>query len=260
MSEQILLLLKTVFIQLISIFGIFFVLGFILSVIQTATQNIYHRSVGWKGILWTAWLGTPVHELGHAFFAILFHHKITHIALFSPNESTGELGQVDHSYRKYSFFPRLGNFFIGSAPMIFGSIILVVLLYYLLPNGKLIFLPLTSGDGLLSSILLTLQNLFSYHNLQSWQFWLFLYLSFCIASHLAPSKIDRQGMWGGLFWLILLLLVINLVALLLGVDITNYILHINQYLGIFTAIFIYAIIISIIHFVLVWVVLRLFRK
>jgi hypothetical protein len=259
MQEQIILLVKAVFIQLVGVLGIFFVFGFLLAKLQEATQRIYERTVGWKGILWTAWIGTPIHELGHAFFAILFRHKITRLSLFHPNEATGELGQVEHSFKKYSFWPRLGNFFIGAAPLIFGSIILVVLLYFLLPNGKQIFLPLTNNGHIITSVLNTLRNLFNYNNLHTWQFWVFLYLSFCIASHLAPSKVDRKGMWGGLVWIVLLLILINIITLLLGINATDYILRINQYLGIFTAIFVYTLIISTIHFIFAWVVLRPFR-
>ncbi len=53
-------LLKASGIQLLGVLGIFFAFGFVLSKIQHLTQRIYLRSTGWKGILWTAWIGTPV--------------------------------------------------------------------------------------------------------------------------------------------------------------------------------------------------------
>ena len=107
--------------QLIGVLGIFFLFGWLLSIIQTWTQQKYHESVGWKGILWTAWLGTPIHEVGHMVFAKLFRHRIERVALFQPNEETGDLGSVGHSFAKYSLYQRIGNFFIGAAPLIFGS-------------------------------------------------------------------------------------------------------------------------------------------
>lgn len=257
-------LLQTTALQILGVLGIFFAFGYILSKLQEWTQDNYQRSVGWKGILWTAWLGTPIHEFGHIIFAKIFRHRINRVALFQPDENTGELGCVDHSYEKYSLWQRLGNFFIGAAPLIFGSLFLVALLYLLVPNGKEIFSPLANNTDAIPSFLTglkqTLFNLFSLENLKAWNFWVFLYVSFCIASHLAPSKADRRGMWNGLAFIIILLIIVNIIALLLHRDITNYILQINKYLGIFIAIFSYATILSFLHWLLSTVILWPFRK
>src|SRR3989338_7062997 len=110
--------------QIFGLFGIFFVCGFILSKTQTWTARIYARAVGWRGILWTAWIGTPIHELGHALVARLFRHRVNKISLFQPNQSTGNLGSVDHSFNPKSFYQRMGNFFIGAAPLFFGAAVL----------------------------------------------------------------------------------------------------------------------------------------
>lgn len=264
MGKYLITLAQTVLIQLLGVFGIFFLFGFVLSKIEEQTHNIYRRTIGWKGILFTAWIGTPIHELGHVFFVKLFHHKVNKISLFQPNEETGGLGHVDHSFSKYSLYQRIGNFFIGAAPMIFGSIVLVTLLYFLVPTGKQAFLPLTAEQSsifvIIKSLKQTLFNLFAWENLTAWNFWLFLYISFCIASHIAPSKKDRQGMWGGLLWLVLILILVNAITLSLGVDITKFVLGINQYLGILIAIFTYALIISVIHFVLAKLILLPFKK
>src|SRR3989338_10199174 len=123
-------LFKILTIQLLAALGIFFAFGFILAKLQEKTQNNYYQTVGLKGILWTAWFGTPIHELGHVFFAKLFHHKITQISLFKPNPETGNLGHVSHTYNKYSLYQRLGNFFVGAAPMLFGSVGLIIFLYF----------------------------------------------------------------------------------------------------------------------------------
>lgn len=242
--------------QILGIFGIFFLLGFILSTIQKLVDQKYMRVCGWKGILWTAWLGTPIHEFSHIIFAKIFRHKIERIAIFQPNKETGGLGQVDHSYSSNSIYQRMGNFFVGSSPLIFGAFFLVGLLYLLVPNGNEIFSPIRdiSSQNLLliiSPIKETLFNLFRWQNLTSWPFWLFLYISFAIASHMGPSPADQKNMWRGLFWIILILFIINLITLLLGQDITKYILYTNKYLGIFTAIFIYAIIISSLHYIII---------
>jgi len=258
------ILFKAVSFQILGVLGIFFVFGYILAKLQEWTQTKYHRSVGWKGILWTAWIGTPIHELGHVFFAKIFNHKINTISLFQPNEITGGLGHVDHSYRKYSLYQRIGNFFIGAAPMIWGSVFLATMLYFLLPNGKEIFTPLAqdlnSVTAFWASLKQTFLNLFAWENLSAWNFWLFLYTSFCIASHIAPSKQDRRGMWHGFVWIILISILVNAITLGLGVDITKYVLKTNQFLGIFVGIFTYATIISLLHLILSTILLFPFRK
>lgn len=257
-------LLKAVTAQLIGVLGIFFVFGFVLSKIQKATARVYMQSIGWKGILWTAWIGTPIHELGHAFFAKLFRHKIVSMSLFRPHADTGNLGHVDHSYNERSLYQKMGNFFIGAAPMIWGSCVLVALLYFLVPNGREIFAPLRQEYTGIASLFVNIKNtlvfLFNPEHLHEWKFWIFLYLSFCVSSHLAPSAMDQKGMWKGFFWIVLIVCLVNAFALLIKVDITQYVLSINQYLGIFTAIFTYALIISLVHLVLASLFLLPFRK
>lgn len=264
MQEFILELLKALAIQIGGLFGIFFAFGFVLSKLQEWTQQNYSRSVGWKGVLWTAWFGTPFHEYGHVFFAKIFHHKIDEIALFRPNALTGNLGHVNHSWNQKSFYQSVGNFFIGSAPMIFGSLMLTLLLYLLVPNHKEIFsaLEITNPTFLnvLQGIKNSLFNLFAKENITSGWFWLFMYLSFCLASHLAPSKPDRQGMWKGFILIIIVLVIINLLTLLIKIDITNYILTFSRWLNIFVVIFSYATIISLLHFILSYLILKPFRK
>jgi hypothetical protein len=264
MQEFFFNLFYAVAIQTFGVLGVFFAFGFVLSKIQDTTQSIYRQTIGWKGILWTAWIGTPIHEFGHLFFAKIFRHQIHRFSLFKPNERTGGLGYVDHSFKKYSLWQRIGNFFVGAGPLIFGSILLAGMVYFLLPNGKMIFTPLTAEQNSALTILIslkqTLLNLFSWENITAWNFWLFLYISFAIASHIAPSRQDQKGMWQGFVWIFLILIIINIITLLLGKDITNYILGINQYLGMLIAIFIYASIISLIHLLLATIILLPFRK
>ena len=260
----ILKLLEIVGIQILGLFGIFFVFGFILFKLQEKIQKKYRTTIGWKGILLTAWVGTPIHELGHVFFAKIFRHKIHKISLFEPNKQTGGLGHVEHSYNKLSLYQRIGNFFVGAAPMIFGSVILIIFLYFFVPNAKEIFIPLTNGGGsilvILNSIKDTLIHLFTWENISAWNFWIFLYISFCISAHIAPSKQDRRGMWQGFFWIILILILINAIALGLGTDISKYIISLSQFLGILIAVFTYAVIISIVHLLLISIIFFPLKK
>jgi len=264
MQTFFLTLLQAVLIQLTALFGIFFIIGFFQSIIQQKTLENYQRSLGWKGILWTAWMGTPIHEMGHYFFAKVFHHRIDSVRIFEPNADSGNLGHVSHSYNTKSIYQKLGNFFIGAGPMIFGSIVLVIFLYFFVPNAKEIFNPLFASFHnpleFLTAIYESLKNLFAIDNISKWNFWLFFYLSLAVASHMAPSKPDRQGMWRGFFWIVLLMIIANIITLLLGMDITVYILNLSQFLGLFIAIFVYGLLLSFLHYLISILLLVLFRK
>lgn len=263
MYDFFLTIIKLTAIQIFGLFGIFFILGFILSVIQEKTNKIYEQTIGWRGILWTAWIGTPFHEFGHYFFAKLFRHKIIKVKIFDPNQETGELGRVDHTFNSFSLYQRIGNFFIGAAPMIFGSFTLALMAYFFLPGGYSIIATLSNTDTLTNLFINLSSNLYnsflSWNSLTSWNYWLFLYLSFCIASHLAPSKADRKGMWGGLMYIILILILLNIFGILFNLNPTNSILKIREYLNILTAIFLYSIIVSLLHLFLANFLLKLPR-
>jgi len=268
MGDAILLFLQafgtTVLLQLGILFCVFFIFGMVLSKLQTWTHRLYQRHIGWKGILFTAWIGTPIHEIGHALFAAFFHHKITHISFFKPNRETGGLGHVDHAYNPKSMYQSVGNFFIGAAPMIFGSFVLAMLLIFLVPNGRDSITPLSEQHKTIAafvySVQETIKHIFMPQHLRTWQFWLFLYLSFCVVSHIAPSKQDRKGMWRGFIWVIVLLVLVNGIGMLVRRDVTPYILTVQQYLGVFTGLFTYAFVIALVHFIAATILLAPFKR
>ena len=252
MATFIVSVLKATAVQIIGLFGIFFALGYLLSKLQEWTQKNYFRSVGWKGILWTAWIGTPIHESGHFIFAKIFRHKIIRFGLFQPNEATGELGHLDHSFSRASLYQKIGNFFIGAAPMIFGSLALA-LLTWLAPNGGKVFIAphYDFGESLIPLFYYTqiVLAFVRYANTQHWYFWLFLYISFAISSHLAPSKADRKTMWSGLRWILGALLLINIFAVLFRLNATTYLFTLARYITVAANLFVYALFISFAHWV-----------
>ena len=249
--------LKQVGIQIIVIFGLFFVLGYIISKLQEYTSENYQRAFGWRGIKWTAWLGTPVHEFGHIFFAKIFRHRLDRVSLYAPNQITGQLGEVQHSYNRRSVYQRLGNFFIGAGPMIFGVIVLALLFYFLHPQGRLILSDAGRTSVLdLEKIFKAIFNPAVFHY---YRFWVFIYLSFAVASHLAPSKQDRKNMWGGFVWLIFLLLIFNGPAFLFRFDLTAFILAESSWFSALVSLFVYAIFLSFVHFFLSFFASRIYR-
>jgi hypothetical protein len=279
----------TTFSQLTWLLGLLFVFGFILYLLARFTRTTYVKSAGSTlDIFVTGWIGTPIHELGHALFCVLFRHTISEVKLFSPNSEDGTLGYVNHSFDPQSTYQKIGNFFIGIGPIVFGTLVMYALLYYLVPNTHDVFSSIKAqgnvlvksvhGEftGILSSLwrttLSTIETLFKKSNFIDYKFWIFLYLSVCISSHMELSPPDIKGAWRGLLSLVLFFLIINLI--ILGLEATgvsvhfgnwwhyvkmeNYATAINKWVGTFGALFIFATIISGINFIVTYFVLTIY--
>ena len=174
--------------------------------IERITERRLAERFGWKSVLWTGWLGTPIHELSHAFMCWVFRHKIKEIALFEPDRKSGRLGYVLHSFDPRNRFQRVGNFFIGIAPLVGGSIALAVLLWMFYPDAARSALELTGqnaqGDAIEKSIGIATTifgNVINGQNFFTPRFWVFIYLVLCVGTHMAPSPSDYEGAWNGVF-------------------------------------------------------------
>ena len=66
MEQQLFEALKISSLELITLVGPLIVLGLILGIMERKANRYFFAAYGMKGILATAWLGTPIHELGHA--------------------------------------------------------------------------------------------------------------------------------------------------------------------------------------------------
>jgi len=215
--------------QVVFIAGPFVLLGLLLHGLEGAVQGRLSRRFGWKSVLWTGWLGTPVHELSHALFCLLFRHRIEEIALFRPDPSLGRLGYVNHTYDPRSRYQVVGNFFIGTAPFLGGALALYGLLWLFDPRTARHAL---SGGGLASAVaggnlvaggralweqsFGVLSGVITWDHLSSLPFWFFLYGVLCIGSHTAPSGTDYRGAREGGAVLLGALLVLNVLFLALG--------------------------------------------
>lgn len=260
--------------QLAGVLGVFFVFGTVLYWLERMTTLSFLKTIGWRGVLFTAWLGTPIHELGHAFFCLLFGHKIRDIKLYQPDETTGVLGYVCHEYHPNNIVHQVGNFFIGAAPLIIGCAAMYAALYLLVPNSvqviaatlrKSQLLTLTrdvtvQGWLLLNTGIDTLKLLFTQSNLSRVEFWLFLYIALCIASHIAPSPADMRRVWGGLAAIVGVMLLVNFIAQLSGSDITRQVLSINYYLGFAVAMFVFSTAISLANFLICYLLLTIYAR
>ncbi len=255
--------------QMAGYFAGIFIFGLALYLLARFTRNMFAKSFGDRSeIFLTAWIGTPVHELGHAFFCLVFRHKITKISLFRPNSKDGTLGYVEHGYDRTNIYHLVGHFFIGAGPIFFGSAVILGLLYYLLPDGKTIINQFRSNSAALlisGSSLYDLWNVVQLNtrevftelaktsNFSSWQFWLFIYISMAISAHMELSPPDILGMLKGLFVIIILFFLINVVYVVFFTQSQSFIQLGIPFFSYLNQIFVLALIFSFLNFLISFV-------
>lgn len=210
-------LLQTVF----SVGGIF-VFGFLIGLCNRrfyANFGRYGRTV----CILTGLVGTPVHEGAHALACLIFGHRIHEIRLFSINPDDGVLGYVRHSCNPKSFYQRLGNFFIGTAPVVVISLLWALISYLLLPDMfSEMWAEVRAADfsgvffAALGCIARGFAALFSYADRPAWWILLLVGILFCL--HMSLSKADVKGALGGLVFLLALYAAADVVLRLLGRD------------------------------------------
>jgi len=108
----------------------------ILGIIEYRANFFTWRVVGRKGIMATAWIGTPIHELGHLLMCRLFKHEIIKFKLLDLKDPDGILGYVNHEWDRKSLYQNIGNFFIGMGPIFSGTAVLILGIYIFLPNSS----------------------------------------------------------------------------------------------------------------------------
>jgi hypothetical protein len=234
-------LVITSFFQLLSLVGVLIAVGFMLGILERYVHTYLTRAFGQRGVLLTAWIGTPIHEIGHLLMCFIWGHRVTKVKLLQIKHTNGVLGYVEHQYNQTSMYQQIGLFFIGLGPIFSGIGSLVLGMYFMLPNmfGKLthyIFNEIEisfDGTTVLGVVAETLsflfENLFTVDNLINPMFWLYIVLSICISSHIALSRADIEGASRGLIALFIALLLFNFVARFLGIDSQQLIAKITSY-------------------------------
>jgi hypothetical protein len=252
--------------QMVSLFAGLFIFGLLIQFISQLTFKSLERSFGSKGVYLLAWLGTPLHELGHALFCVIFGHRIEEMRLFSPDPATGTLGYVNHSWNRKNPWHVLGNFFIGVGPMVLGCAALFALFYFLVPGSSDVWDSIGVGVGAISgdspvagyfhvfagSSLAIIKLIFAWDNLSLWRFWLFLYLSVCVSGNIRLSWADFKGSLSGLGCIVLPFLLLNLVLLLIGYSVGEFFAPAAASLGAVYSVLLLALIMALTGFILVY--------
>ena len=267
-------LVVATFSQLASLFGGIVLFGLMINFISQLTFKSLERSFGSKGVYFVAWLGTPIHELGHAIFCLIFTHKITDIQFFKPDPLTGKLGYVHHRWNPSNPWQVLGNFFIGIGPVILGCVALFTAFYFLILDSShawdSMLIKVTEGEQdysigtfltiIVSSALTTVKLVFAISNVISWRFWVFAYISLCIASNIRLSLSDIKGASSGLGCVILPFIIMNFVGLVSSLSGEKFIPLMASSLGVVYSILILALVMALLGFVLTYFISATYVK
>lgn len=252
--------------QLILVFAIPLVLALFLQIVNMGLQRQTIKLIGRKAYIFLiAWIGVPIHELGHLIFCLIFGHRVSRVVLFDFDNQDGTLGYVTHSYNKKNIYQSIGNFFIGIAPIFFACFVIYLLGYFLiglrLPLWKQDIAPQTlreMGIGLIplfqDSAALLAKQIFN----GSWYSLLFLYLSFAIGININLSTADLKHLLPGFTALVLLLFIFNLATAWRGDFSIMWIYRYQGLLQLFHLILITVLVLSLALVFLVWLVNALF--
>ena len=186
---------QTLYILAVGFFP-YLIFAFLMQKISNAIRERLISLLGIKGYIYITAPGVMVHELGHAFFCVIFRHKIVEMKLFSPEED-GTLGYVNHRYNHENRFHRVGNFFIGTGPVWNGIFMLWLFTWLFLPSGILNY-----NQELLDSFFNFFGNIFSVTFWSRWQSYIWLYLILTVSSHITLSPPDLAGAKEGAITLI----------------------------------------------------------
>lgn len=92
----------------------------------------------------TSFLGTPIHELGHAVMCLLFAHRIEYVRLFPNREG---VAMVRHSYNRKNVYATMGNLFIALGPIFAGLAVILLVLALVYPVSLREFYAVGDAGG-----------------------------------------------------------------------------------------------------------------
>lgn len=196
------------------------IFGLLFHLLSTKSEiNILKR--GWLFYVLFSWIGTPIHEFSHYIMCLIFRFKVNEVKLFRPikGKKDGTLGYVNYEYNTRSFYQKIGNFFVGIAPMIGGSLSIYGLFRLLLNPlyQNLIILDNFSISAIFDVILSTKYDIF--------YLIIFVYLTINIAMHMSISSQDlKNAIYGGI-WLEILLLIISIILTITNISLLFYIIQ-----------------------------------
>lgn len=159
------------------------------SIVVKGIRRVFTKILGPAEVFFSNYvlfIGVVIHELSHALFALISGAKIVEIALFKPEGDMN--GHVTIQTRGNAFIRAFQNSFSACAPVVVGSILLLLLI------ASKVFPTLTVA----------------------WQWALVIYLFISILFHMNMSSADLKCYFKGTIQVLILLLPICLLIMFLS--------------------------------------------
>lgn len=150
---------------------------------------------------------TPLRELAHLLAAVFFGHRVTNYRLLRLRAPDGELGFVEHSYRK-SPLTALGNFFFALWPALGVTLVSLLALRLLLPEAYAAMAACTADFGTTLSIgdvFAAIGALFGgvfgnfQHRFGAKLLFLLIAALLCLGAYVAPDELLHAFFGGAMF-------------------------------------------------------------
>lgn len=214
--------------------GAILICGFIVWLCLKLFMKLLGRG-GYRIVIATSLIGTPIHELGHAAMCLLCGHKVSRLVLWQPPSEDGLLGYVRHTYNSKSLPQKLGNLLISTGPIFSGMAVLSLMLMLAFPNTwdthVRTLSTLVNQDASVAEIIScglqlipSLLSEFSSKSVPIWAQLLALLVMLSVSLHINLSPEDLRGVVDALPPYLAVTLVLTAVATLLGSAATGLVL------------------------------------
>lgn len=159
---------------------------------KASKENILNN-LGWEAYAISGAIGVPVHEISHLVFHLIFRHRITGLSLYQPFKGREDktLGYVKYTYNPLSLYQNIGLFFAGIAPMIGGTLVIILMMKLLLSE--------TFNSFTFDATNVSFENLFevlgaNFKNLVSMQDGVFFFIIFFLVACMIAINMDISSM------------------------------------------------------------------
>ena len=129
-------LIKRYIAAVISTLGVMVLFGWALDRMEYVIMQRMFRTIGLNAVLITAAVGTPLHEIAHFLGCKLFGFEVYEVVLLRPVafKTDGILGYVSYAQPASGWWASLGAFVTGIAPMLLGSIFIILIVWLVTPE------------------------------------------------------------------------------------------------------------------------------
>ncbi|MBO4979853.1 MAG: hypothetical protein J6D16_05540 [Clostridia bacterium] len=209
-----LVILESFFVQIMFVFGVVILCGLFISFCNKCLYDAC-GDAAFGLVRFTGYIGTPVHELSHALMCILFGHTVTKIKLVNSDKRSRTLGYVEHTYYKTNLYHQIGNYFIGVAPILAGGAVVLLFVWFFVPDMLSDMTGAVRGLAEIDSVPGRLAEvwhiLFDKANFLNIRYWLALVFSVTVVIHMEISQSDFRSGLRGLSVLAVMLAVTDLI-------------------------------------------------